>query len=63
MGKQRSKILRSRARELCEIYPDKFNQDYEHNKKELNELDIFPSKISRNIIAGYLVKLTAPKEL
>ncbi len=63
MGKQRSKILHRKSKELYELFPEKFTTDFEENKKALNELDIFPNKISRNIVAGILVKMAAEKEL
>lgn len=63
MGKQRSKILRRRAEELLALYPEKFSEDYEANKKELEALKMFPTKISRNIVAGILSKITVGKEL
>ena len=63
MGKQRSKILRRKAEELFEMYPEKFSDDFEKNKKELEELKIFPTKISRNIVAGILVKLASAEEV
>ena len=63
MGKQRSKILRGKAEALIEMYPEKFKEDFEHNKKELEALKIFPNKISRNIVAGTLSKLVVKEEL
>ena len=63
MGKQRSKILRRRAQELMNLYPDKFNVDFENNKKILEGLNIFYSTISRNIVAGILVRLSVNEEL
>jgi small subunit ribosomal protein S17e len=63
VGKQRSKILRSRAEELLALYPGKFSEDYEANKKALEELKMFPTKISRNIVAGILSKIVTGKEL
>ncbi|MEM0372357.1 MAG: 30S ribosomal protein S17e [archaeon] len=63
MGKQRSKILRRRAEELLELYPNKFSKDYEANKKALDELKMFPTKISRNIVAGILSKIVEEKEI
>ena len=63
MGKLSNKILRKQAKEIYELYPDKFTNDFEHNKKSLNELQIFKSKTSRNIVAGLLVKLATEKVL
>ena len=63
MGKQRSKVLRRKAEELYKLFPDKFSNDFEKNKKALEETKLFKSKTDRNIVAGCLVKLTAKKEL
>ena len=45
------------------LYPDKFNVDFENNKKILEGLNIFYSTISRNIVAGILVRLSVNEEL
>lgn len=63
MGKQRSKVLRRKAKEIYEMFPDKFSTDFEHNKKALEELNVFTSKTDRNIVAGIIAKMTRPKEL
>ena len=63
MGKQSSKILRTKAKELQALYPDKFTTDFDKNKEALNELEIFPSKISRNIVAGMLTSLSQEVKL
>lgn len=63
LGKQRSKVLRRKAREIYETFPDRFSTDVEENKKALEELQIFTSKTERNIVAGILIKLAKPKEL
>lgn len=63
LGKQRSKVLRRKAEEIYKMFPDKFSKDYEKNKKELDAMKIFHTKIDRNIIAGYMVKLVQEKVL
>ena len=63
MGKQRSKILYRKAQELYDLYPEKFTNDFEENKKVLKEMEVFPNKVSRNIAAGILVKVATGKEL
>lgn len=63
MGKLSNKILRKKAQEIYELYPDKITSDFEQNKKFLDSLDVFQGKLSRNIIAGLLVKLSREKIL
>jgi small subunit ribosomal protein S17e len=46
--------VRRISTELLLRYPDKFVQDFEHNKKMVNELARIRSKVLRNTIAGYL---------
>ena len=58
MGKLSNKVLRRKAMEIYELYADKIGSDFEENKKFLDSLGIFKSKVSRNIIAGLLVKLS-----
>lgn len=40
--------------ELLTRYSDKFVQDFEQNKKVINELATIRSKVLRNTIAGYI---------
>jgi small subunit ribosomal protein S17e len=46
--------VRRISTELLSRYPDKFVQDFEHNKKMVNKLARIRSKVLRNAIAGYL---------
>ena len=57
MGKQRSKVLANKIKDLYNAYPDKFSEKFDDNKKALDELDLFQSKLQRNMAAGYLVRL------
>ena len=62
MGKQKSKVLASKARQLYEMFPDKFSTDFEKNKASLRELEIFTSKTDRNIAAGVITRLIKKKQ-
>lgn len=42
------------ATSLIELYPDKFNHDFENNKTALNELNLIEDKSVRNKIAGLI---------
>jgi len=37
-------------------HPEAFSEDYEKNKKSLDDLAVIPSKQLRNQIAGYIAK-------
>ncbi len=63
MGKQSTRVLKRKAQQLIELLPDKFNEDFEHNKQVLKELHIFDySKTDRNIVAGMISRLVQNKE-
>jgi small subunit ribosomal protein S17e len=44
------------SEEVIQKHPEVFGQDFEQNKKALEELAIIPSKQLRNRIAGYIAK-------
>lgn len=46
--------VRRISTELLTRYPDKFFQDFEQNKKVINELATIRSKVLRNTVAGYI---------
>ena len=46
--------VRRISTELLSRFPDKFVQDFEHNKRMVNKLARIRSKVLRNAIAGYL---------
>ena len=65
MGKVRPRYIKSLARKLLELYPDKFTTDFEHNKKMVSMLADIPSKKVRNKVAGFvthLIKMRIEKE-
>jgi len=63
MGKLSNKVLRKRAKEIYDLYADKLSTDFEQNKKFLDSLGVFQSKVSRNVVAGLLVRLSREKVL
>lgn len=56
MGKVRPAYVKRTARRLLEKYPDKFTEDFEHNKQVVGQL-LNVSKRVRNRIAGYITRL------
>jgi len=44
--------------ELLNLYPDKFNVDFQHNKKTIDEIAEVRTKELRNQIAGYIASYT-----
>ncbi len=63
MGKQSTRVLKRKAQQLLELLPDKFTDDFEHNKQVLKELHIFDySKTDRNIVAGMIARMIQSKD-
>jgi len=57
MGKRRTSSVSRIAIRLIKDYPERFTNNYDENKKVLDELIYFPSKVLRNQVAGYIVRL------
>ncbi len=57
MGKVRTAPVKRTARKLLSMYPDRFTDDFEENKKIVSELIEVQSKKLRNQIAGYITHL------
>jgi ribosomal protein S17E len=63
MGKSVAKGLKYKAEVLLEEFSDKFGKDFAKNKKELDKIpDLKLSKTTRNVLAGYIVRLAKQKE-
>jgi len=61
MGRIRHKFIKRTGKALVEKYPKKFKEEFNHNKKELQQLiteDLLhsPSKKVRNRLAGYMTR-------
>lgn len=66
MGRIRQTFIKRTGDKLVRKYPNKFKQDFQANKKALQELIDSgelecPSKSVRNKLAGYLIRVMAPK--
>ena len=55
MGRIRTKMVKNLSKKLVEINPEKFNTNFENNKKVLEEMKLFADKPVRNKVAGYIV--------
>ncbi len=58
MGKVRTELVKRIAQELVERYPDKFNADFDNNKKLVQSFTTVSSTRLRNRIAGYITRLS-----
>jgi small subunit ribosomal protein S17e len=57
LGSIKGKWIKRMAENLVKAYPDRFNKDFENNKKVLEELKLIDDKSVRNKTAGYIRNL------
>jgi len=62
VGRIRTSFIKKVARELYEKHKEKFSDDFEKNKKIVEELAEIKSKKVRNVVAGYITKLMKRRE-
>ncbi|UCB59337.1 MAG: 30S ribosomal protein S17e [Thermoplasmatales archaeon] len=63
MGNIRPTYIKRIAKELINMYPDKFvASDFQHNKEKVAELADSDSKVMRNRIAGYITRILATQK-
>jgi len=56
VGRIKTKLVKRITNELISRYPDKVKDNFEENKKAVNELTDIQSKKIKNTIAGYVSK-------
>lgn len=54
---QRTELVKKTARKLIHRFPDRFTENFEANKKAVEDLTNAPSGKLRNRIAGYITHL------
>jgi small subunit ribosomal protein S17e len=57
LGSVRPGFIKNAARSLMQLYPDTFSDDFESNKRLVEQLTDIETKKVRNRVAGYLVRL------
>jgi len=57
MGRVRTSAIKNLVWDLIETYADKFTDDFEKNKKIIDEIAEVKSKSVRNKIAGYITHI------
>lgn len=62
MGRIKTVLIKRVTHQLMGLYGDRFTDDFEKNKKIVDELIDTPSKKLRNVIAGYATKLVKKEE-
>ena len=59
MGNIRSSFIKRVSKELIETYNGKFTNDFDENKKLVEEFTTVSTKHLRNKIAGYVTRLVS----
>ena len=62
MGRIKTALIKRITFELYKRFKDKFANNYNENKKLVEQLADVKSKKIRNVIAGYITKLKKNKE-
>ncbi|MEK6963952.1 MAG: 30S ribosomal protein S17e [Nanoarchaeota archaeon] len=62
MGRIKTQLIKSKSQELMRKYKEEFSKDFNENKKKLGTLAEVRSKKLRNVIAGYLTRLSGRSE-
>ena len=57
MGRIKTTLIKRKTLELYKRHQDRFNTDFNENKKQVEELMTTSSKKLRNVIAGYITRL------
>ena len=57
MGRIKTAFIKRVTHELMKLHGNEFTEDFEKNKKIVNNLVSTPSNRLRNIVAGYVTKL------
>jgi small subunit ribosomal protein S17e len=56
MGRIRGSDIKDVVMDLLDKFPEKFTDDFEHNKKAIDEFNFATSKKQRNRLAGYMAR-------
>ena len=62
MGRIRTTLIKRTGKKLLTLYPERFTNDFTHNKTALVGVAEITSKKLRNIAAGYLTQLVKKQQ-
>tara|TARA_Y100000310_G_C20101465_1_gene542910 strand:- start:60 stop:248 length:189 start_codon:yes stop_codon:yes gene_type:complete len=62
MGRIKTKLIKRVTHQLVKENKDAFKKDFKENKEVVNKLAYIRSKKIKNIIAGYVTRLTKSKK-
>ncbi|MCG2718937.1 MAG: 30S ribosomal protein S17e [Nanoarchaeota archaeon] len=63
MGRIKTMLIKRTANTLIQKYPKRFTENFDENKKLMHEVAEVGSKKLRNVIAGYITRLTKQARL
>ncbi|RLJ06007.1 MAG: 30S ribosomal protein S17e [Candidatus Aenigmatarchaeota archaeon] len=56
MGSVKNTAIKTLGKQLISMYGEKFTDNFEKNKKVLEEIRRFKSKYIRNVLAGFITR-------
>ena len=62
MGRIKTQLIKRTSTEIYTNNPNNFSNDFNSNKKKVDEAADIPSKKMRNSIAGYLTRLAKRRQ-
>lgn len=62
MGNIRTSFVKRIAKEMIETHPGKFTDDFDKNKKLVEEFSTVSTKHLRNKIAGYITRIISQQK-
>ncbi|HLD05632.1 MAG TPA: 30S ribosomal protein S17e [Candidatus Nanoarchaeia archaeon] len=62
MGRIKTQLIKSKSQEIVKKYPGEFSKDFNQNKEKLGALAEVRSKKLRNVMAGYITRLSSRSE-
>jgi len=63
MGRIKTKLIKGKTLAILDIHREKFSEDFEHNKKMVDQYVQVESKKLRNSLAGFITRLKKREEV
>ena len=63
MGRIKTKLIKRKTLAILDVYREKFSEDFEHNKKMVDQVAQVESKKLRNALAGFITRLKKREEV
>lgn len=62
MGRIKTMLIKRVSNKLVNLHGDQFSENFDENKEIVQRYAEIPSKKLRNVIAGYVTRLTKARE-